>query len=239
MLEIESEFLEFISNSRFPCIAAQITANKKLIKLIVCNNINSDEQDDHILFHIYKFISDWEKNKELLQSFAVIFNHPLKVSEIEFEGLLWKRLQSLHNLDSQLYPWDPGVCTNVTDPNFSFSLGNTSFFIVGLHQNSSRKARQFIYPTLVFNLHEQFQILRELGSFEKMRDKIRKRDLKYSGSINPMVTDYGTSSEALQYSGRMTDTNYHCPFSARFKHEDHLDTKIKGNINEDFENHCT
>lgn len=214
MHDAQIKFLNFINDSQFPCVGAQVAANKKLIKFIVCKNIFSDVEDEHILTNIYKFIKTWEENKVLLQSFVIIFNHYLSVSEMKFETILWNRLQSLHNLDSQLYAWDPGVSSNVAHPDFSFSLGNNGFFIIGLHQNSSRKSRQFIYPALVFNLHEQFQILRDSGTYEKMKNKIRKRDLDYSGSINPMLFDYGEKSEAPQYSGRMTDADYTCPFMA-------------------------
>lgn len=45
-----------------------------------------------------------------------------------------------------------------------------------------------------------------------MRTKIRERDIKYSGSVNPMVNDFGEDSEALQYSGRETYGHISLPF---------------------------
>ena len=44
-----------------------------------------------------------------------------------------------------------------------FSLSGTAFFVVGLHPNASRPARQFSSPVLVFNLHAQFERLRADG----------------------------------------------------------------------------
>ena len=87
--------------------------------------------------------------------------------------------------------------------------------MIGLHPNASRPARRFAYPMLVFNLHDQFERLREHGTYEKMRETILARDEKLAGDINPMLAKYGESSEARQYSGRMVDDEWQCPFQDR------------------------
>jgi FPC/CPF motif-containing protein YcgG len=69
-------------------------------------------------------------------------------------------------------------------------------------------------PLLVFNMHEQFVALRAHGGYERMRDTIRRRDEELQGSINPMVSDHGESSEARQYSGRNLDHSWQAPFEA-------------------------
>ena len=81
-----------------------------------------------------------------------------------------------------------------------------------MHPNSSRKARKSPKPTLVFNLHSQFEKLREMGVYDQVRDRIRNRDLQKNGSINPMMMDFGKRSEAAQYSGREVNNNWECPF---------------------------
>ena len=88
-------------------------------------------------------------------------------------------------------PWAPEVSADPKDPHFGFSVGGTPFFIVGLHPRASREARRMPLPILVFNLHEQFEALRESGGFERMRDAIRRRDEELQGSVNPMVSDHG------------------------------------------------
>ena len=98
------------------------------------------------------------------------------------------------------------------DENFSFSIAGKAFYVVGLHPNSSRKARQSPYTTLTFNLHWQFEKLREMGTYQKVRDRIRDRDVALQGSINPMLEDFGNNSEAKQYSGRKVDKEWKCPF---------------------------
>ena len=65
---------------------------------------------------------------------------------------------------------------------------------------------------MVFNLHDQFEKLREGGRYERMRDAILERDRQLAGNINPMLARHGESSEARQYSGRMVGDDWKCPF---------------------------
>ena len=100
------------------------------------------------------------------------------------------------------------------NPHFAFSVAATAFFVVGLHPQASRIARRAPLPTLVFNLHEQFERMRADGRFERMRDTIRRRDTDLQGAPNPMAVDHGASSEARQYSGRAVPTDWEPPFAA-------------------------
>ena len=82
-------------------------------------------------------------------------------------------------------------------------------------------SRQFKYPTLVFNPHAQFEQLRKTAKYDKMKLAVRKRDMAYSGSINPMLEDFGKVSEVYQYSGRKYDETWQCPLKinhATIKH---------------------
>lgn len=81
-----------------------------------------------------------------------------------------------------------------------------------MHPKASRLARTSLYPTMVFNLHEQFTRLRTRGKFETMKQAIRTRETAFQGSINPMLASFGENSEARQYSGRAVPDNWVCPF---------------------------
>jgi len=89
--------------------------------------------------------------------------------------------------------------------------------VIGLSPNSSRDARRFRYPVIVFNPHAQFEELRSLKRFEKMKNIVRKRDVELSGSINPMLQDFGADSEVYQYSGMQYDRNWECPYKYNSK----------------------
>src|SRR5690606_12236786 len=82
-------------------------------------------------------------------------------SEVEFEEKLWLQLQKLHDADKDS-DWDEAVSKSPEDPNFSFSFNGSASFVVGLHPQASRKARQFSRTAMAFNLHYQFEKLREL-----------------------------------------------------------------------------
>ena len=145
-------------------------------------------------------------------SMIASFRSPEITSELHFEELLWKQLQAIHEIDRQHFSWDQSVSNDPSDGSFSLSVGGRAFFVVGLHPLASRRARRFPRPVLVFNLHEQFDRLRKRGKFEMMKTIIRARDMDYSGSINPMVSDHGDTSEARQYSGRAVPEGWRCPF---------------------------
>ena len=126
---------------------------------------------------------------------------------------MWDRIQSLADKDSwRGQDYDGSVSPHPDDPKFSLSFGGQAFFVVGLHPNASRPARRFPRPTLVFNLHDQFERLRAEGRYEKMRDKIIERDVALAGEPNPMLARHGEASEARQYSGRVVDDAWACPF---------------------------
>jgi FPC/CPF motif-containing protein YcgG len=152
----------------------------------------------------------------LFQSFAVVFQGPVDLDEEAFERALWDRVQSLHDKDvwrGQTY--DSRVSADPGNPHFSLSFGGEAFFIVGLHPKASRPARRFEQPTLVFNLHDQFERLREAGKYEGLREKILVRDDHLAGSRNPMLARHGEISEARQYSGRVVGEDWEPPFEYR------------------------
>ena len=65
---------------------------------------------------------------------------------------------------------------------------------------------------MVFNLHDQFERLREQGRYERMREAILDRDRSLAGDINPMLSRHGEKSEACQYSGRVVPDEWTPPF---------------------------
>ncbi len=149
-----------------------------------------------------------------LATLIAVFRGPFDLDEREFEKLLWSQLQKLHDFDSQRFAWDPSVSSDPIAPEFSFSFAGQAYYVIGMHGNSSREARRFPWPTLVFNPHEQFEKLRSDGNWERMKQTIRARDYQLQGSINPMLSDFGETSEARQYSGRAVEESWRAPLSS-------------------------
>jgi FPC/CPF motif-containing protein YcgG len=147
-----------------------------------------------------------------MRAFVAVFRGPIAADEIAFEQRLWRQLQHLHELDELGTAWDPGVSDDPESSQFSFSFGGRALFVVGMHPAASRLARRFHRPTLVFNPRAQFERLRAEGKFERLRERVRERDLALQGSLNPNLADFGEQSEARQYSGRAVEAEWRCPF---------------------------
>ena len=168
-----------------------------------------------LLTDLKTYIDEVQEDSMKFQTFIAVFEDSFFETETAFETSLWNLLQTLHAIDT--HAWDNTTSSDPESPNFSYSLLGTSFYIVGMHPNSSRWARSSPFPMIVFNLHSQFELLRSSGRYKRVRDLIRKRDKAYQGSINPMLEDFGTNSEARQYSGRAVAADWKCPFTS--KHE--------------------
>lgn len=207
------QFRDLISASDFPCVGAKSALAKGQLNILIARDLRSNWDDKRIYEGISEIVKRYRIEKALFQSFAVIFEGPTDLTEKEFERFLWKRAESLTNKDIWLgRSPDHRVSTNPVDPHFSLSFEEEAFFVVGMHPNASRPARKFICPVLVFNLHDQFEQLRDMGRYEKMREVIIKRDTAVAGEPNPMLARHGDTSEARQYSGRAVKEDWECPF---------------------------
>lgn len=207
---IKKEFKDFIIAQKHPCVMANTVFMMEKYHLKTYSHNEDDEILKTLLNDLEEYIENYDFESNEFESFLAVFPNLSFDSELEFENALWKSLQRLHELDD--CTWDASVSNDPNNPHFSFSLKGRAFYIVGLHPKSSRKARQSPYPTFVFNLHWQFERLREMGTYKKVKQTIRKRDKKLQGYINPVLKDFGDDSETKQYSGRAVEADWKCPF---------------------------
>nr|WP_137788073.1 guanitoxin biosynthesis heme-dependent pre-guanitoxin N-hydroxylase GntA [Sphingomonas sp. 3P27F8] len=215
-LENEKALAEYVSDPAFPCVGAKAALARGTLSVLACKNIESSWDDLRIHDAISHFATSYQADPSLFRSLAITFDGPKDLDEIQFERALWTRLQSLSDKDAwRGYEYDAKVSSDPDDPHFSLSFGGEAFFVVGLHPHASRPARRFHVPTLVFNLHDQFEQLRAEGKYETMREKILVRDEALAGTRNPMLSRHGETSEARQYSGRKVGQEWTCPFSVR------------------------
>ena len=213
--------------SEFPCLGAKAAFNDETYALAVFPELGSVESTAGLCHGLVKFrefaaVSKSEPASPMpaterngYATFVAIFRGPLELDEQQFEEMLWKQLRELHGAD--VCQWDPDASSDPNDSRFSFSFAGKAFYVVGMHSNSSRVARRFPWPTLVFNPHEQFERLRADGKWRRMQQAIRARDVALQGSINPMLSDFGEESEARQYSGRAVERDWVAPFPSAAK----------------------
>ncbi|WP_017732959.1 guanitoxin biosynthesis heme-dependent pre-guanitoxin N-hydroxylase GntA [Nafulsella turpanensis] len=210
--KVESQLRNFILDRNFPCLAAKASFNTNSYRVGVYRTLGGKNSSLGLSHDLLHFIQEQERLESDYTSFLAAFLSPIPDSEKEFEQLLWNQLQELHRQSSRYFEWDSSVSQHPDDPEFSFSFGGTAFYVVGMHPSSSRKARSFPYPLLVFNPHRQFEELKQNGTYSTMKAKIRERDQQLQGSLNPMLQDFGEGSEAKQYSGRNVAEGWKCPF---------------------------
>ena len=218
---LAERFLRFIDAADLPCVGAKAAANRDGISFVVARDFGSGWDDLRILPGLLDLAKRYQADPVPFQSLVVLFENGVSDDEEAFERQLWARLQSLTDKDEWLgQRADPRVAHDPEDPHFAMSFGGEAFFVVGLHPRSSRPARRFEVPTMVFNLHDQFERLRAAGRYDKMRGTILERDLKLAGSPNPMLSQHGTVSAARQYSGRAVGEGWACPYRGRTETQD-------------------
>ncbi len=206
-------FIASVERPDFPCVGAKSALGKGQMDILVARDIASAWDDMRIMPALAATVARYRADRALFRTMIVLFEGPSGLTETEFERHLWARAQSLSDKDEWLgYLPDPTVSSDPDDPHFSLSFAGEAFFVVGLHPQASRPARRFETPAMVFNLHDQFQVLREQQRYEKLRSAILTRDEQLAGSANPMLARHGELSEARQYSGRAVDASWKCPF---------------------------
>lgn len=208
---VTSVFASHLAGRSFPCLAAKTALARDQVTHIEAMDIRCGKDDASIAEAIQAFASR-RKPEHVFHSLVVHFPHTPALDEVAFEQHLFARLQGIHDVDRLRFAWDQTVSADPTSEKFSMSVGGQSFYVIGLHPGASRAARRLAHPAMVFNLHAQFEYLRQQGRYDRLREAIIERDVELNGSANPMLAVHGESSEALQYSGRHIEGAWECPF---------------------------
>lgn len=198
-----------VEHRDYPCLGAKSVMQRNRAAFRVYDELGDPANAAALLADLAAFADEVDLDVGFA-SFIALFRGPHLRDELHFEERLWAQLRALHAADDA--PWADGVSPDPDDPHFAFSAAGTAYFVVGLHPRASRDARRAPVPTLVFNLHEQFEALRASGTFLRMRDRIRARDAALQGRRNPMASDHGSVSEARQYAGRPVASQWRAPF---------------------------
>lgn len=196
----------------FPCAGAKAALARGSLHFQAGGSLLSDAHDARLIEGLQRFAEE-QPEDAVFVTHAILFPETPRLDEAAFEAALWSRVQALHALDRLRFDWDPTVSSDPQSPHFSLSLGGRAFFVIGLHPGASRSSRRFDTTALVFNLHSQFETLRDSGRYDKLRKTILERDAAYSGSPNEMLAVHGEQSEARQYSGREVSEDWRCPFA--------------------------
>lgn len=206
---VRDEFRAFVFDPGFSCLGARAALRHPDHRISAFGPIGTTEATEQLARALAEFAPAAAGAE--FTTFVAAFMGAAPEGEGEFEALLWSQLQALHDADATR-GWAPSVSDRPEDPRFSFSFAGTAFFVVGLHPASSRLARRFGWPALVFNPRAQFEQLRADGRYAGLRDRIRAREVALQGNLNPNLAEFGEASEARQYSGRAAEPEWRCPF---------------------------
>lgn len=210
--EVHAEFRAHVLDARFSCVGARAAMNGGVYRLGVYGGMTDSGALAGLARDLFTFTQEQDALGSDFTTFAASFAGPEGMSEEQFEGHLWTVLQTLYDVDRLYNPPDPKVAEDPEAGDFGFSFAGRGFFVIGLHPASSRLARRFPWPTLIFNAHAQFDRLKADGRYPKMQTAIRAREMAWQGSLNPNLSDFGVRSEARQYSGRAVEEDWQCPF---------------------------
>ena len=207
-----------LGQKNYPCIAALRSYHKDDYQVGFYGKFGTGETWRELRNDLLFFLEEQKRSGSIYLTFWATFA-PQEMSEEEFEASLWRELSFLTSEEEKDLDWKPGATTNPQDEAFRFSLGGTEFFVVGLHSQSSRVARRFSRPALIFNVFDQFEQLEKLGQYESMVKVNRDRDIKFQGQVNPMVEAHGEKWETIQLSGRQNEKKWKCPFHFLWKNQ--------------------
>ena len=206
-------FQAFVLDDAFPCVGARSAFNAGRAHMAGYGSLGGDEpvQLQALCDALGRFSAAYPDPGLAPVTCVALFDDDV-LDEPDFERRLWCHLQALHRCDARDFAWAQGVSQNPGAADFSFSIAGRAFFLVGLHPHASRLARRAPLPSIAFNFHGQFQQLRASGKYDKLQQVICSRDLALQGSVNPMLSRFGESSEARQYAGRAVAADWVCPF---------------------------
>ncbi len=210
-------FRNFIDDDAFSCLGAKASIHRRTYRFGTYGEMDDEPSTSGLARDLYAFAMERRGFESLFSTYVAVFRsfEAGADPELGFERALWSQLLRLHEHDRAFHAWDPHVSKDPHDAAFSYSFAGTGFFVVGLHPKSSRSARRFAWPTLVFNAHEQFETLKRSGKFDRLQERIRERELRVDGSLNANLAAYGEHSEARQYAGRAVPKDWICPFRPR------------------------
>ena len=211
LFDAHTAFRDMVLRPGFSCLGAKAAFHDFAYGFAVYRELGSADSAAGLSRDLCHFAQSELIQQNEYASFVAVFHQPCGLAEGEFERLLWEQLYRLHAADVEYFTWDNSVSADPQDPQFSFSFAGRAFYVIGMHDMSSRIARKFSWPALVFNAHEQFERLRTDGKWRKMQKAIRAREMVLQGSVNPMLSDFGEHSEARQYSGRVVSDEWSPP----------------------------
>lgn len=200
---IHGQFRGMMLSGAFPCLGGTSAIRRGSYRFGIYPALGSSDAVAATAVDLAQFAADRPASEHPVAVFVSAYDGPAIGTEEEFERALWEQLHGLAAMD-KCPPLDRGELVDPDDPGFVYA--GREFFIVGLHPASSRWARRFGWPLLVFNALSHSVPLRQTGKYERMHDRIIERDSRLQGCENPSLD----APQLAQFSGRAVDGSWSC-----------------------------
>src|SRR6185295_6502174 len=176
---IHDEIRAFILQEDYPCVAAikSVIRNDQIIGIY--GKFGSGTHWQRLRVDLRHYVELQRATQSRYLSFWAVYTTPNHIpdNEVTFEEHLWYELSLLSSKEERSMDWSKDDSSDPNDPSFCLSLDGEKLFVVGLHPHSSRAARRFSRPTMVFNTLSQFEQFEKDGTYKGMVNTIRRRDL--------------------------------------------------------------
>jgi FPC/CPF motif-containing protein YcgG len=194
---LHDQFRAVAGSDAFPCTGARIALHELTYRFGVYDRLATDDAVAGVGRDLRRFVGEQERYAGMAgelgrnrsfgdyTSFVALFRQPVPASEGEFEKLLWRQLQGLHDADEPV--WDKSRSATPGDPHFAFCFAGRAFFVVGFNPQASELPRRFAYCTLVFNAEYQIDRLHDEGRFLHFAETVRERYTRLAGRLNPSI----------------------------------------------------
>lgn len=203
---------DMIAQKDYPCMPALQSFHQNDYLVGIYQGFDSGKNSAEMVQDLLYFRKKQKQSASMYASFWAIFPTATVQDETDFENQLWKQLSFLSAAGNQNSQWDPQFSSDPANPKFCFSLQGEALFVVGVSPVASRKGRRFPFPSLILNYYDQFTDLAKAGKYDSIVKLNRQREMRFSGSLNPMVEKYGDNQEAIQFSGKENPDDWKCPF---------------------------
>ena len=210
---VHEEIRSLIMQPSYPCVAAVQSVVRQDYIVGLYSNFGEGRSWKKLRVDLIQFLNQLSvTNSRYLSFWAVFEESEMNLTENQFEEKFWKELSLITSLEERDQDWGHLHPANPDDPMFCLSINREKLFVVGLHDSSSREARRFSKPAMVFNAFSQFEKFQLEGTYKKMVETNRNRDVKFQGAANPMAIAHGEKWESIQFSGKENSSTWKCPF---------------------------
>ncbi len=166
--EAGAAFEMLVKNFAFPCVSSTPTSNWGAVSFGFYDKLGCDASTKILARDLERFaLTSAMQPKDQFANMLAVFRGPFELNETEFDKLLCSQLEKLRAQEKPNLQRSSRARLHSNESVFPFNFAGCAYSVIGMHANSSHRARQFPWPTLVFNPSEQFQALRANAAWEQ------------------------------------------------------------------------